>query len=769
MLDKIMERNKTFVIFTKRCIKYISILAILILMVVPLLLKSYTLAKQLTIEKSSTKLKEGVVSLESQVIKAQEIANLLRNEDTFRQIFFLKGFPSSEYYVDINTLQHKFKSLSLTQDMLSNVYVMFKDNPIFISNYIASDNNADVYSKYLKYENLSVNEWYDQLFKENYVVKFLPAQQFFSSYYKRESFEGVTCLINNSYFNSIDQKSIMACVFDKEDIINKILHEDQRGECFSYITDNEGKLIFAHNYSKNEGLQGVKNLDEITLSSKRFITLTYTSDKLGLCTVVGVPLILFKKNINSLLELVILYVVIGTLVILLLCLLFSMKEALWIKKLVEVTSKATKTIFTSSNEYSYINNAITKISTINEEQLCKIEALNDSIKSSVLKNLLILGVYTEDEKREVERYFNNGFDQFCVAKVVYRIDDVHGVEETIQQNIAVEIENTFKVSMKNTFTAINLLKNESIFVIFFNKEDSCDINSIKYQLTELIRTINVNLQIPITINIGLSRIVCDMKNSKIAYQQAKYAISMNENYISSGVYVYEPIQEYSDKKVFDIGALIRLYDAIVAGEKNTVSQIFSDSLKKLTQCSMTEQEHLQIFFSFRQIVYNTHRGIINEKLETEKPLNLVLPEYEHISDITKLFNELYSIAISLCDIVMNNRRSNNEKLKVDIVEYIHTHYADINLSASSIALELLISEKYVFSFVKEQTGKSLGKFIEEVRIANAERLLLETECSNSQILKLCGFGSENTFYRAFSKKHAVSPTVWRENRRDLTI
>lgn len=71
MLDKIMERNKTFVIFTKRCIKYISILVILILMVVPLLLKSYTLAKQLTIEKSSTKLKEGVVSLESNVVNCK--------------------------------------------------------------------------------------------------------------------------------------------------------------------------------------------------------------------------------------------------------------------------------------------------------------------------------------------------------------------------------------------------------------------------------------------------------------------------------------------------------------------------------------------------------------------------------------------------------------------------------------------------------------------------------------------------------------------------
>lgn len=767
MLNKFIEKNKTLVIFIKRCIKYISILAILILMIVPLLLKSYTLAKQLTIDKSNTKLKEGVNALEAQVIKAQEIGNLLRNENTFKQVFFLSGFPSSEYYVDINILQSKLKSLALTQDMLSNVYIVFKDNPIYISNHIASDNNADVYEKYFNYENMTVSEWYDLLYKDNYVVKFVPNKQVFSSYYKREYFEGITCLINNSYFNSIDQKSVLACVFDKKDIINKVLYEDQRENCFAYITGSDNQLLFTHNYLENESLKDVKNLGETTLSSKKYITLTYTSDKLGLQTVVGIPMDLFEKNINSMLELVLLYVIIGTLVIILLSLLFSMKETLWLKKLVEIASKSTKTIFNISNEYSYINNAITKISSINEEQLCKIEALNNSIKNSVVKNLLILGVYTDNEKKEVESYFSNSFENFCVVKVNYRIDESIEVDKIMQQNTLIEIENTIKALIKNEFIALNLPSKESIFVIFFKDKENSNVNDIKNQLTETIREINLNSQIPITINIGISSIMFDVKNAKTAYQQAKYAISINENYISSGVYIYEPIQEYSYKKDFDIEILIKLYDAIVAGEKSIVDQIFSYNFKKITRYSLTEQEQLQIFFSFRQTVYNTHKVIVNERYEV-KQSNLILPEYTQISDIAKLFNELKIISMNLCDIVINNKKSNNEKLKVDIVEYINKNYSDINLSASSIATELLISEKYVFSFVKEQTGKSLGKFIEEVRILNAERLLYETDYSNSQILKLCGFGSENTFYRAFSKRHSVSPVVWRENKRNIT-
>jgi AraC-like DNA-binding protein len=738
-----MERNKLFVIFIKRIVKYFSILAILIVMIAPLFFTSYKLARQLTIDKSNIKLKEGIDSLESQVIKAQEIANLLRQEDEFKRIFFLKGAPSSEYYVDVNKLQSKLKSLSLTQDLLSNVYIMFKDNPVFISNYISSDNYLDVYASYFHYKDMSINNWYDMLFEDNFSKKIIPSRQVFSSYYSGDYFEGVTALINNSNYNTIDQKSIMAIVFDNEDIINKILYDDQRGDHFAYIADNDNNIILSHNYDESETLKNVDYLDEITLSSQKYIAITYTSDILGMKTVVGIPLNTFKGNVNSLLELVMFYIIAGTIIIICLSLLFSMKETLW----------------------------FTKISTINEEQRSRIETLNNSIKYSLLKHLLILGVYTEREIEEVESYFDNSFDNFCVAKVSYRIDTINQVNKSIQQNITLTIENTYKSIVKQDFVALNYHSSESVFVIFFDNKDDYQIKTIKDQFSELIRAMNVNAPVestPLTINIGFSHIVSDIKNAKTAYQQAIYALSSNENDVSSGVYVFNPNSENADKLVFDITILLKLYDALIAGEKNIVSQIFSGSFNTMTRYLLTDQEQLQIFFSYRQTVYNAHKVIVNEKSEADVQFTLTLPDYDLVTDVIKLFNELNHVSMNLCDVVMNKKKSNNEKLKVDIVEYIKNNYADISLSASSIATQLLISEKYVFSFVKEQTGKSLGKFIEEVRISHAEILLLNTDYSNSKILQMCGFGSENTFYRAFSKKHAGSPTVWRENHKNLT-
>lgn len=764
-----IRNNKTTVIFLKRCLKYFAILAILMLMVSPLLFKSYALAKQLAINTSNVKLKEGIDSLEAQIMKAQEITNLLRQEEVFKRLFFLKGPPPSEYYVDFNVLQTKLKSLSLTQDMLSNVYIMFRDNPVFVSNYISSDNYAGIYANYYNYQDVTVDEWRDRLFKENYNVKFFTQNQVFSYFYNRNYFDGVTVLINNSYYNSIDQMSVMAIDFDKKDIVDKILYEDQLGDYFAYIVDSDGNVIVSHNYPEDAIRPGLKNTDEVTLGSQKYIALTYASDMLGMHAVVGIPLQAINTNVNSLLELVILYIVLGTLLIVGLSMLFSLKETMWLKRLIEAASRSSNTIFNISNEYSYINHAITRISTINEEQLSKIDALNDSIKYSVLKNVFILGVYTEREKEEAGAYFGVSFDRFCVAKVSYRLDDSSPVDLSIQQNIVLELEHSFRAIVDADFETLNFHTNETIFVIFLDRQDSSYIDSIQIALTELIRMINVNSPIPLTINIGLSPVAFGIRQAKTAYQQAICALSIHENDVSGGVYVYEPAAESADKPPFDIAILLKLYDALIAGEKKIAAQIFADSLRSMANYALTEQEQLQIFYSFRQIVYNAGKVIVNQRFDADDRPRLSLPEYGQMNDVIKLFHELNQVSASLCDVVLGNKKSNNEKLKVDIMNYIHDHYADLNLSAGSIAAQLLISEKYVFSFVKEQSGKSLGKLVEEVRLSHAERLMLETDYSNGKILMMCGFGSENTFYRAFSKKHGVSPTVWRDNNRNPTV
>ena len=65
--------------------------------------------------------------------------------------------------------------------------------------------------------------------------------------------------------------------------------------------------------------------------------------------------------------------------------------------------------------------------------------------------------------------------------------------------------------------------------------------------------------------------------------------------------------------------------------------------------------------------------------------------------------------------------------------------------------------------LKEHTGKTFAKYVEDLRVEQAKKLLKETSFSNEKIAEAAGFGSANSFYRVFKKKTGVSPGEFRGN------
>ena len=74
--------------------------------------------------------------------------------------------------------------------------------------------------------------------------------------------------------------------------------------------------------------------------------------------------------------------------------------------------------------------------------------------------------------------------------------------------------------------------------------------------------------------------------------------------------------------------------------------------------------------------------------------------------------------------------------------------------------EFHVSENFVLQLVKEGTRKSFKNYVEGLRIDKADHMLMNTNETNADIALACGFGSETTFYRAFARKHGVTPSKW---------
>ena len=97
----------------------------------------------------------------------------------------------------------------------------------------------------------------------------------------------------------------------------------------------------------------------------------------------------------------------------------------------------------------------------------------------------------------------------------------------------------------------------------------------------------------------------------------------------------------------------------------------------------------------------------------------------------------------------------------EVFEFIELNYNQ-SISLKEVAQAVGYSSAYLTDLVRRMTGKTVNNWIIERRIAEAKRLLLETDHSIEQIAFTVGYQNLNHFYSQFRKYHNKTPKAWRE-------
>ena len=82
-------------------------------------------------------------------------------------------------------------------------------------------------------------------------------------------------------------------------------------------------------------------------------------------------------------------------------------------------------------------------------------------------------------------------------------------------------------------------------------------------------------------------------------------------------------------------------------------------------------------------------------------------------------------------------------------------------SLAALASRAMMSERPFQRVFKQQTGTTPGRYVEQVRIDQARRLLESTTHSLSTIGRSSGFGTLETFLRAFHRQLGITPSQYR--------
>jgi AraC family transcriptional activator of pobA len=110
--------------------------------------------------------------------------------------------------------------------------------------------------------------------------------------------------------------------------------------------------------------------------------------------------------------------------------------------------------------------------------------------------------------------------------------------------------------------------------------------------------------------------------------------------------------------------------------------------------------------------------------------------------------------------VVGDLRLKDEPLLAEVFGFIEERYRE-RVSLKDVARAVGLSPGHLTTVVGRKTGRTVGEWIAERRMAEARRLLVETDLSVEEVGRRIGYGDPGYFVRSFRRAHGTTPLGWR--------
>jgi len=161
----------------------------------------------------------------------------------------------------------------------------------------------------------------------------------------------------------------------------------------------------------------------------------------------------------------------------------------------------------------------------------------------------------------------------------------------------------------------------------------------------------------------------------------------------------------------------------------------------------------------RLVVPEAERPTWSERLAAlERELRERRDGYQEaaIANLTLLLVDLSRLATD----VVGDLRLKGEPLLAEVFGFIEAQYAE-RISLRDVASAVNLSPAHLTTTVRRRTGRTVQEWIAERRMAQARRLLVETDLTVEEIGRRVGYGDSVYFVRSFRRAHGITPLRWR--------
>ncbi|GLC90132.1 AraC family transcriptional regulator [Lysinibacillus piscis] len=177
-----------------------------------------------------------------------------------------------------------------------------------------------------------------------------------------------------------------------------------------------------------------------------------------------------------------------------------------------------------------------------------------------------------------------------------------------------------------------------------------------------------------------------------------------------------------------------------------------------------EQDDLRIHLT--SVLAQIRRFMLKYKLHEKAVLEQHYRQLFHLILEHPIFYTILNGIISFTQKLIELAREVRSEKRADYIEVaievIDQQFQDSTLSLSFVAHRLGISPNYLSALFAKKQGIPFKRYVQQIRIQHATKMLVETDFSISEIAQLNGFEDANYFIKIFKQHMGTTPSRYRK-------
>ncbi|WP_246362913.1 helix-turn-helix domain-containing protein [Paenibacillus alba] len=681
-----------------------------------------------------------------------------------------KPLTDNDYY-ELISIASDLRLYQTANDFIEQIYIYYRNSDTVISTRDRT-NSRMLYEKTREQETMSYEEW-AKFFEKPYMQEYTPI----TFREDGQSMKAVMYAKSVILANPDQPGAVILFVIKDSKLLANIPSTSDRTSIA--VLDKENRLVASTgiesrsailDYSKLTGKNGMFMSAD---AGQRAAVSYITSESTGWKYISTIPAELFDDKMAYMKKLIYASIILSLLMGGVVTYLFLRKNYVPINLLIQSFAKKSGLSFQEGlNEYGYLQAALNNTFAEKEQVDRRLHQHRDAIRSHFLQGLLKGRLEQNVPIHESLAAHDIRVASPYYAVLLFHIE--HFGKFEMDQNAAPEkvrmlhflIMNVAEEVIGDTNQAfITEIDNMQACIVNFGTDpDSDELKRIAEQVKSfLLDHFHVHL------TVAISEIHQELYGLPPAYQQTLAALEYRLVMGSGEIIRYEDLPSSetvrpSRSYYYPLTVEHQLINLVKAGDFEKSSAIINEIIEiNSSDASISVPLAKCLMFDLTSTLLKTMDEIGSSSnrrtfiVQTHQVDRLMAS-----STIKEMKGQIREVLAEVCQFIQEDRQQDHNALSQQVIDYVKSHYADVNLNISMVGEKFELTPSYLSKQFKAQTGEALLDFISRTRLDEAKRLLSLQQLSVSDIAKQVGYADINTFNRIFKKFEGITPGKYKD-------